>query len=154
MKTILIVDDEELFTQALAEGLMAHDPSIQILVANDGLAATHLLASHDVNLLLTDLDMPQMDGVELAAYVSRCHPHVPVAVITAFASRQVSERLRPFKIVGLIDKPADLADLYGRIRKVLDLDSEPPGLRGAPARRRPDGREDAGPGHGNGCEPA
>jgi DNA-binding NarL/FixJ family response regulator len=119
MKTVLIVDDEELFAQAFAEGLMAHDSSIRVLTACNGRVATCLLASNKIDLLLTDLDMPEMDGIALTAYAARCHPHVPVFVITAFGSRQVSERLRPFKIVGLIDKPADLADLYDRIRRTL-----------------------------------
>lgn len=120
MKTILIVDDEELFAHAVAEGLAAYDPSIRVLTACNGRVATQLLASNEVDLLLTDLDMPEMDGVELTAYAAQRHPQIPVVVITAFGSHQVSERLRPFRILGLVDKPADLTDLYNRIRASLD----------------------------------
>ncbi len=120
MKTILIVDDEELFAHAVAKGLTAHDPSIRVLTACNGRIATQLLASNEVDLLLTDLDMPEMDGVELAAYTAKRHPRIPVVVITAFGSDQVVERLRPFRVLGLVDKPADLTDLYHRIRSTLD----------------------------------
>lgn len=124
MKTVLIVDDEELFTRAFAAGLMAHDPSIRVLTACNGLAAVQLLAAHDIDLLLTDLDMPEMDGVALTAYTARCHPRLPVIVITAFGSPQVRERLRAFRVVGLFDKPADLAVVYDRIRSALGAAAE------------------------------
>jgi CheY-like chemotaxis protein len=130
MKTVLIVDDEELFVRAFAAGLTAHDPSIRVLTARNGAAATRLLAANDVDLLLTDLDMPEMSGVELTAYAARYHPDVPVLVITAFGSPQVCDRLRAFGVVGLFDKPTDLAAVYGRIRSTLDVPTHPAVLDG------------------------
>lgn len=151
MKTVLIVDDEELFVRAFAAGLMAHDPSIRVLTASNGAAATELLSANDIDLLLTDLDMPEMDGVELTAYAARCHPRLPVLVITAFGSPQVCERLRAHGVVDLFDKPADLAAVYGRVRSTLDAATRPPMLA-AHVFESPD-RAGAPPGrHPNGCE--
>lgn len=151
MKTVLVVDDEELFTRALSEGLKVLEPSVRVLSVNDGLSARSLLESDDIDLLLTDLNMPGMDGIALAAYAAQCRPQIPVIVITAYGSPVVREHLRPFRIVGLIDKPADLVDVYARVRGALGLDAtcapgrtapSPEGAGGGdePAHTRPEGK--------------
>jgi DNA-binding NtrC family response regulator len=130
MKTVLIVDDEELFTEALALDLTARDPSIRVLTARNGLVAKEFLASDEIDLLLTDVLMPRMNGFELVAHAADCYPQLPVAVITAHGNPETTERLRPFRLVGLIDKPVDLADLYERIRRTLDADTHRTAPRG------------------------
>lgn len=122
-RTILIVDDEQLFTQSLSEGLRALDPTLRVLTAENGLVATHHLERHRVDLVLTDLKMPVMDGFELLAVMSLRFAGVPVLVMTAFGTPEVSERLHALGVDGFVEKPVDFRALAGRIEGVLSANA-------------------------------
>jgi DNA-binding response OmpR family regulator len=117
--TILIVDDEKLFTQSLSEGLQALDPSLHVLTAENGLVASGYLERERVDLVLTDLKMPVMDGFELLASMSRRFASVPVLVMTAFGTPEVDGRLRELGVDGFVEKPVDFQSLAARIEGEL-----------------------------------
>ncbi len=119
MKTILVVDDESLFTESLAMGLPALAPSLRVLTASNGLEARYVLESQEVDLVLTDLRMPVLDGFELVAYMTRHQPHIPVVVVTAFGAPDVGPRLRALGIDAFIEKPVSLPSLVSRIETEL-----------------------------------
>jgi CheY-like chemotaxis protein len=119
-KTLLIADDERLFTQSLAEGLLALDPSLTVLTAENGLVAKNHLEAHSVDLVLTDLKMPLMDGFELLAYLSRNRPEMPVIVMTAFGTPEIGERLGSLGVGEFVEKPVDFNALSTRIASILD----------------------------------
>ena len=119
MKTILVVDDESLFTESLAMGLPALAPSLLVLTASNGLEARAVLESQEVDLVLTDLRMPVLDGFELVAYMTRHQPHVPVLVVTAFGAPDVGPRLRELGIDAFIEKPVSVPSLVARIEAEL-----------------------------------
>jgi DNA-binding response OmpR family regulator/predicted regulator of Ras-like GTPase activity (Roadblock/LC7/MglB family) len=119
MKRVLIVDDEALFTRSLAEGLPALDPSLEVSTAEDGRAALEALAQGPIDLVVTDLQMPVMDGFELLARMSRQHPEVPVLVMTAFGTAETEARLRTLGLPDFIEKPVDFHDLARRMSEAL-----------------------------------
>ena len=131
MKTLLIVDDETLFTRSLSEGLAVVDPGLEILTAENGRVAQELLDKHPIDLVLTDLKMPVMDGFDLLAYVSRTRPSLPVLVMTAFGTPDISERLEKLGVSSFIEKPVDFCVLSTKISSILG--SEASGfVRGIP----------------------
>ena len=119
-RTVLIVDDETLFTQSLAEGLLALEWGLVVRTAANGLEASVVLQREPVDLVVTDLKMPEMDGFELLAWMSREVPTVPVIVMTAFGTPEIAERLRSFGVEGFIEKPVDFGTLSERISSGLD----------------------------------
>jgi len=119
-RSVLIVDDETLFTQSLAEGLLALEWGLTVTTAANGLEAVAILEKGLVDLVVTDLKMPEMDGFELLAWMSREAPTVPVIVMTAFGTPEIEERLRSFGLEGFVEKPVDFGALSERISAGLD----------------------------------
>ncbi len=123
MKTLLIADDETVFTRSLSEGLAVVDPGLEVLTAENGRVAQELLETRRVDLVLTDLKMPVMDGFELLAYLSRSRPHLPVLVMTAFGTPEISERLEKLGVSSFIEKPVDFCVLSTKISSILGSDA-------------------------------
>jgi CheY-like chemotaxis protein len=120
MQTILIVDDEVRFTRSLSEGLSTMELGWTVLTARHGEAALEQLRAHPVDLLITDLKMPVMDGFQLLAHLARHYPDLPVMVMSAFVTPEIEERLRASGIDQFLEKPLDLFMFHGRVRKVLE----------------------------------
>lgn len=118
MKKILIVDDEKLFLKSLSEALEAYKEEFQVITANNGKQAVRVLESETVDLLVTDLRMPEMDGFALVAYVAENLPDLPVIVITAFGTPEIENQLKNFTI-GFIDKPINFQNFVQQIRAIL-----------------------------------
>jgi len=117
--TVLAVDDEKTFTASLAVGLRSFDSNLQVLTADNGLEAIRVLESKQVDLVLTDVRMPQMDGFELLAHMSRHFPSLPVLVMTAFGTPEIEKQLAGLGVNQYIEKPVDLQALATRIMSVL-----------------------------------
>src|SRR4051794_33580963 len=83
-KSILIVEDEKVLRESLAE-LLAEDGH-EILQAGDGKAAYDLVLQRPVDLVLSDIRMPEMDGMTLLGHLQKTAPHTPVIMITAFGT--------------------------------------------------------------------
>ncbi len=115
MKRVLIVDDEESFLLSLKDGLSVHSDRYQVLTAENGLKAVELLRELPIDLLVTDLKLPQMDGFELLAWVSRHQAQLPVIVMTAFDTPEIEARLATMDALQYLEKPLDLQMLQESI---------------------------------------
>lgn len=119
MKKVLIVDDEKLFLASLTEGLSSYANEFEVLVANDGKQAIEILDSQQIDAMVTDLNMPIMDGFQLLAYVIKYHPTLSILVMTAFGTPEIEKHLQEFEVVGYLEKPIDFQVLTDRIRTTL-----------------------------------
>lgn len=119
MPSVLIVDDERPFLLSLQDGLAASASSVSVLTAANGEEAVRLLRSSKIDLVVTDLKMPVMDGFELLAYLSRNHPRVPVIVMTAFGTPLIEQQLRKSGTLWYVEKPLDLDALRKKIAEAL-----------------------------------
>ncbi|MCW8892056.1 MAG: response regulator [Deltaproteobacteria bacterium] len=108
MKKILIVDDEKSFLLSLKDGLSSHKDKFQVLTAENGREAVDVLRSLAVDLLVTDLKLPEMNGFELLAWVSRHQPQLPVIVMSAFGTPEIEARLAKMDTLQFLEKPLDL----------------------------------------------
>lgn len=83
MKTVLVVEDEKMIRQGLAAMIRrAPTPTETVLEAKNGLQALEILQSQPVDLLVTDIRMPGMDGIELVAR-TKSLPHIPLAIVVS-----------------------------------------------------------------------
>lgn len=123
MKSILLVDDEKPFLLSLRDGLMAAGNDYRLLLASDGQEAVQCLQTEPVDLLVTDLKLPIMDGFQLLAHVSRKFPKLPVIVMTAFGTPEIEERLAKLNALHYLEKPLDIDVLTATIRESLERDS-------------------------------
>ncbi len=119
MKKVLIVDDDESFLHSLIDGFKAYEDRFAITTAGDGIEALTALREQDINLVLTDLKMPRMDGFELVAHLSSNYSSIPVIVMTAFGTPDMEDNLREMGTFQYIEKPIDFGVLVEKILKGL-----------------------------------
>lgn len=117
IKTVLIVDDEALFLASLTEGLAAYKNEFSVVTAGNGRLAVEAFAQHDIQLVVTDLKMPVMDGFQLLAHLMTVHPNVPVVVMTAFGTPEIEGCINDFEAYGYLEKPIDFQFLADTIRQ-------------------------------------
>ncbi len=121
MKNVLIVDDEKTFLLSLKDGLRLHYGSkFTVVTAENGKKAVAVLKANPIDLVVTDLKMPVMDGFELLAYMSKNHPKVPVMVMTAFGNPEIEERLKSLDFIQYVEKPLDFHELASKIIENLE----------------------------------
>jgi CheY-like chemotaxis protein len=116
-KQILVVDDDPALLFDLEIQLSAY-PGLQIITAENGVQAVDRLANQPVDLVVTDIQMPEMDGLSLVSHISKHHPKLPVIVVTAHASETNEHKLTRLGIVSYIKKPFDYDYLA---EKIFDL---------------------------------
>lgn len=115
-KKLLIVDDEVNFTKMVHAFL--EDKGYKVSVANSGMEALRLLREFYFDLLMLDLNMPQIDGIHVAK-VSREHrPSTKIIVITAYKEQYESE-LSKIKVDFLMQKPIGMNDLLEKVTALL-----------------------------------
>lgn len=94
MPTILVVEDSSV-DRMLVGGLLGKEPSWEIEFANDGREGLDRINQSGIDsplpdVIVTDLQMPRMDGLELVRNVRKSHPQVPVVLITSYGSEQIA----------------------------------------------------------------
>ena len=101
---ILLVDDQKSFLASLADGLKECDGSLCILTAENGDRALQVLASSPVDMVVTDLRMPLVDGFELLSHMKEKHPRIPAIVMSSFLDAWTEARLTALGAARFIDK--------------------------------------------------
>jgi len=118
--TILFVDDESTVRSYVARILRRE--GFELLEAVDGADALEKLQSRGtrVDLLLTDIRMPRMDGVELARTVTQMYPGTPVVYISGYPFSLEQQRTQdPLSACAFVAKPFDRKSLLAAIQKCL-----------------------------------
>jgi len=118
MHNILIVDDEQNFLDSLVDGLSDY-PGYRLFSAANGRIAMETLRTTSIDLVVTDLKMPEMGGYELVAHMARKYSDVPVMVMTAFGSVEMVENFRALGVAAVLEKPLDFDELADKIADVL-----------------------------------
>jgi CheY-like chemotaxis protein len=120
MKKILIVDDHKVLLDAIALFFSCEFPEFAVLKAADGKQAIETMETMTVDLILTDLNMPVVNGYQLIEWVKRNLPSTPVLGMTGVCTPDVVERLGRLGVSFCIEKPFDLAEVALRIAVALE----------------------------------
>jgi CheY-like chemotaxis protein len=117
---VLVVDDDPALRASIARSLTL--ARLDVTTAATGRDALRLVADGSVRpaVLLTDIDMPVMNGVELAARILALQPAVHVVMMTADADRAASARRHPSIVDAVLLKPVGLEELVATVRSALD----------------------------------
>ncbi len=114
--TILLVDDEPDFLHGLARAV-ARDSKCSVLTAKSGQEGLDILDRTDVDLILTDVRMPDMDGIEMLEKVKRRHPGITIIMMTAYATIDTAvEAIKKgaYDFIQKPFKPKDITQLIDR----------------------------------------
>jgi DNA-binding response OmpR family regulator len=117
VKHVLVVDDEQLFLRSLSDGLapLGKRDGFVVRTAANGRDAIAALETEPVDLVVTDLRMPEVDGFQLVSWMVGKKPSVPVVVMTALPSLEASVQLRESGVFTVLQKPVELADVHKTI---------------------------------------
>ena len=118
-KCVLIVDDEEPFLLSLSDGLSVYNKDFHVLTALNGRKAVDVLKSTTIDLVVTDLKMPEMNGFELLAFMSKNYSDIPVIVMTAYGTPETEGKLRNMGTSRYLEKPLDINMLAKSISDAL-----------------------------------
>lgn len=120
---VLAVDDDPLFRELLVE-LLAQ-AGCRVLTACDGAEATEILASQPVDVLITDYEMPRLNGLGLIRW-SRTHfPGLSTVMITGQNSHAVAAEAREWGALRVLSKPVTVEHLSSLLREIRAILSSP-----------------------------
>lgn len=121
MVTLLLVDDSKWSVIALEVALLKL-PGISVLYAESGQSAWSLLEQHAVDAIVTDLQMPVMDGFELIARVrgTPATQAIPIIVVSADSSTEAQERARQLGANSYFVKPCSPSAVRLKLEELLD----------------------------------
>ncbi|MFZ0927303.1 MAG: response regulator [Syntrophobacteraceae bacterium] len=116
---ILIVDDEEEFADAFAErlrlrGFTAH-------TASNGEQALQIVDQGSVKVMVLDLKMPGMDGLEVLRRVKKSHPEVEVIILSGHGSEMDEAYVHNLGAFVYLRKPADIGDILEAVKRAEKL---------------------------------
>ena len=114
-KTILVVEDDDLTMRFYQTGLRPLQ-EFRFLTAANGQQAVEVLQKEQIDVLMTDLNMPVMDGYKLVAHMTRHYPSVPIIVITGMGDSEMKPEMHQIKGLRILHKPMKLSVLMDEIR--------------------------------------
>ncbi len=123
-KHILIVDDCNTTRKLLS--YMVRERGYSTVGACNGIEALEKLATHDIGLVVTDLNMPQMDGLELSRNIryNETYKDLPVIMITTESGEEDMRVARESGVTSYLVKPVSPQRLVGEIAKFLEPPSD------------------------------
>ena len=119
MKNILVVDDNKLIAEGLALRIAVLVKDAYVHTAANGREAIAFLESTPVDVVVTDLQMPVMNGFELIDYCRKSKPDVSLYAMSGNADPEVAERLSRSGVFGPVEKPFDFDEVAYRIKDAL-----------------------------------
>jgi DNA-binding NtrC family response regulator len=117
---ILIIDDE-MDMLMLLRMIIEDNTEYRVETTNSPSESLKLFREKEIDLVITDLKMPGMDGLELFAELKELKPEVPVIIITAYGSNEVAASALKQGVKDLITKPFRKTDILFTINRVLEF---------------------------------
>ncbi len=116
-QTILVVDDEPQVCEILSDSLVSHGHDVDS--AADGFEAVEKIKDRQYNLVITDMDMPRMDGMELIKYIISNHPDIDIIAITGHIMKYKYTDVVSAGAADFITKPFTLNELEAKLNRVV-----------------------------------
>lgn len=118
-KRILIVEDEAILRESLAELLT--EEGYEVAQAGDGKTAYEMVLQQPMDLVLSDVRMPEMDGLTLLQHLQRVAPQTPVIMITAYGTVESAVAAMRSGAGDYLLKPVQFDDVLARVRRALEF---------------------------------
>ena len=119
-KTVLIVDDDPGILRVLSDGLSGVLDLFDVVTASNGQEAVQELERRSVDVLVTDLAMPVMDGFALIAYVTNQRSTLPVVVLSGMVGSMLDQRLAGYGGLRVLRKPASYQEVAACVLEEIE----------------------------------
>ena len=120
MPKILIIEDEAAIRRVLKKIISEENETYQVEEAEDGLLGIEMIKNNDYDLVLCDIKMPKMDGVEVLEKSKKLKPEVPIVMISGHGDLDTAVNTMRLGAFDYISKPPDLNRLLNTVRNALD----------------------------------
>ena len=120
MSKILIIEDEAAIRRVLTKILSEENDSYKVEEAEDGLQGLEKVKNEEYDLILCDIKMPKMDGVEVLEAVKKIKPEIPMVMISGHGDLETAIQTMRLGAFDYISKPPDLNRLLNTVRNALD----------------------------------
>ncbi len=120
MPKILVIEDEAAIRRVLVKILSEESDTYQVEQAEDGLAGAEILKKEDFDLVLCDIKMPKMDGVDVLEAIKKVKPEIPFVMISGHGDLDTAVNTMRLGAFDYISKPPDLNRLLNTVRNALD----------------------------------
>ncbi len=120
MSKILIIEDEAAIRRVLTKILSEENESYKVEEAEDGLQGLEKVKNEEYDLILCDIKMPKMDGVEVLEAVKKIKPEIPMVMISGHGDLETAINTMRLGAFDYISKPPDLNRLLNTVRNALD----------------------------------
>ncbi|OEJ98872.1 Fis family transcriptional regulator [Flavivirga aquatica] len=120
MSKILVIEDEAAIRRVLVKILSEENDTYQVEEAEDGLLGIEKIKNEDFDLILCDIKMPKMDGVEVLEAVKKIKPEIPIVMISGHGDLDTAVNTMRLGAFDYISKPPDLNRLLNTVRIALD----------------------------------
>ncbi len=120
MSKILIIEDEPAIRRVLKKIISEENDTYEVEEAEDGLEGVNLITKNDYDLVLCDIKMPKMDGVEVLEKVKNLKPEIPIIMISGHGDLDTAVNTMRLGAFDYISKPPDLNRLLTTVRNALD----------------------------------
>lgn len=120
MSKILIIEDEAAIRRVLSKILSEESDTYQVEEAEDGQMGFEKIKNNDYDLILCDIKMPKMDGVEVLEAVKKIKPEIPMVMISGHGDMETAIQTMRLGAFDYISKPPDLNRLLNTVRNALD----------------------------------
>lgn len=120
MPKILIIEDEAAIRRVLVKILSEENDTYLVEEAEDGLEGSEKIKNEDFDLILCDIKMPKMDGVEVLEVVKKVKPEIPIVMISGHGDLDTAVNTMRMGAFDYISKPPDLNRLLNTVRNALD----------------------------------
>jgi two-component system nitrogen regulation response regulator NtrX len=120
MSKILIIEDEAAIRRVLSKIISEENESYQVEEAEDGLLGIEMIKNNDYDLVLCDIKMPKMDGVEVLEKAKKIKPEIPIVMISGHGDLDTAVNTMRLGAFDYISKPPDLNRLLNTVRNALD----------------------------------
>jgi CheY-like chemotaxis protein len=110
--------------------LQKYKNDFEVIFADNGVEGIRTLENKHISLLVTDINMPKLDGMSLLAYINDKHPHIPCIVMTANPIQELKQKLSDDNIFCFFQKPFQFDEFTKAIRQALEEDIPDGALKG------------------------
>ena len=120
MSKILIIEDEAAIRRVLTKIISEENETYNVEEAEDGLLGIEMIKNNDYDLVLCDIKMPKMDGVEVLEKAKKIKPEIPIVMISGHGDLDTAVNTMRLGAFDYISKPPDLNRLLNTVRNALD----------------------------------
>ncbi|MEJ2542741.1 MAG: response regulator [Calditrichaceae bacterium] len=119
-KRVLIVDDEEDLTWSISKHLTKDKDKYELIAVNSAIEALKILEKLPVELVISDIRMPEMSGLDLLLEIRQTYPATKVIIMTAYGSHEIQQQANERGCFKYIEKPFEIQELRQMILNIVE----------------------------------